>query len=252
MSHAAQRVAERRRVGEVAERDLHAHALGAQPARVAHQAAHRLAGRHEPAQQRAPDEPGGAGQQQHRRDSVRSGYSQALPRPTHIEETNGMAYVIAEPCIGTKDNSCVEVCPVDCIHPTPGRARLRHGRDALHRPRGVHRLRRLRRGLPGRRLLRRGPAARRVAELRRDQRAVLPGRASPPAASGGVGGRLARHAASPPHPPPPPASIAPRCWPLVAHGAGGLRDRQRLHGAERRAAGDRAATSTPTSTRSSG
>ena len=31
-----------------------------------------------------------------------------------------MAYVIAEPCIGTKDNSCVEVCPVDCIHPKPG------------------------------------------------------------------------------------------------------------------------------------
>lgn len=23
-----------------------------------------------------------------------------------------MTYVIAEPCIGTKDNSCVEVCPV--------------------------------------------------------------------------------------------------------------------------------------------
>jgi ferredoxin len=31
-----------------------------------------------------------------------------------------MTYVIAEPCIGTKDNSCVEVCPVDCIHPAPG------------------------------------------------------------------------------------------------------------------------------------
>jgi ferredoxin len=30
-----------------------------------------------------------------------------------------LAYVIAEPCIGEKDNSCVEVCPVDCIHPTP-------------------------------------------------------------------------------------------------------------------------------------
>jgi ferredoxin len=30
-----------------------------------------------------------------------------------------VTYVIAEPCIGTKDNSCVEVCPVDCIHPTP-------------------------------------------------------------------------------------------------------------------------------------
>jgi NAD-dependent dihydropyrimidine dehydrogenase PreA subunit len=30
-----------------------------------------------------------------------------------------MAYVICDPCIGTKDASCVEVCPVDCIHPTP-------------------------------------------------------------------------------------------------------------------------------------
>lgn len=30
-----------------------------------------------------------------------------------------MAYVITEACIGTKDASCTEVCPVDCIHPTP-------------------------------------------------------------------------------------------------------------------------------------
>ena len=30
-----------------------------------------------------------------------------------------MTYVINEPCIGTKDASCTEVCPVDCIHPTP-------------------------------------------------------------------------------------------------------------------------------------
>ena len=29
-----------------------------------------------------------------------------------------MAYVIAEPCIGTKDTACVGACPVDCIHPT--------------------------------------------------------------------------------------------------------------------------------------
>ena len=28
-----------------------------------------------------------------------------------------MTFVIAEPCIGTKDASCVNVCPVDCIHP---------------------------------------------------------------------------------------------------------------------------------------
>jgi ferredoxin len=35
-------------------------------------------------------------------------------RPTSEER---MAYVIAEPCIGTKDSACVDVCPVDCIHP---------------------------------------------------------------------------------------------------------------------------------------
>ena len=28
-----------------------------------------------------------------------------------------MPFVIAEPCIGTKDTACVAVCPVDCIHP---------------------------------------------------------------------------------------------------------------------------------------
>jgi len=28
-----------------------------------------------------------------------------------------VAYVIAEPCIGVKDASCVDACPVDCIHP---------------------------------------------------------------------------------------------------------------------------------------
>jgi NAD-dependent dihydropyrimidine dehydrogenase PreA subunit len=30
---------------------------------------------------------------------------------------NQMAYIICEPCIGTKDTACVDVCPVDCIHP---------------------------------------------------------------------------------------------------------------------------------------
>ena len=33
-----------------------------------------------------------------------------------------MAYIIAEPCIGTKDTACVDVCPVDCIHPAKDRA----------------------------------------------------------------------------------------------------------------------------------
>ena len=27
-----------------------------------------------------------------------------------------MTYIIAEPCIGTKDTACVEVCPVNCIY----------------------------------------------------------------------------------------------------------------------------------------
>jgi NAD-dependent dihydropyrimidine dehydrogenase PreA subunit len=27
-----------------------------------------------------------------------------------------MTYVITEACIDVKDNACVEVCPVDCIH----------------------------------------------------------------------------------------------------------------------------------------
>lgn len=27
-----------------------------------------------------------------------------------------MSYVITKPCIGTKDRSCVEVCPVDCFY----------------------------------------------------------------------------------------------------------------------------------------
>jgi ferredoxin len=35
--------------------------------------------------------------------------------PLYSEEIL-MPYVIAEPCIGVKDKSCVAVCPVDCIH----------------------------------------------------------------------------------------------------------------------------------------
>jgi ferredoxin len=28
-----------------------------------------------------------------------------------------MAFIITDPCISTKDTACVDVCPVDCIHP---------------------------------------------------------------------------------------------------------------------------------------
>ncbi len=34
-----------------------------------------------------------------------------------------MTYVICEPCIDVMDKSCVEVCPVDCIHYEEGRDR---------------------------------------------------------------------------------------------------------------------------------
>ena len=28
-----------------------------------------------------------------------------------------MTYVITEPCVNVKDAACVDVCPIDCIHP---------------------------------------------------------------------------------------------------------------------------------------
>ena len=31
-----------------------------------------------------------------------------------------MTYIIAQPCIDVKDKACVEVWPVDCIHPVDG------------------------------------------------------------------------------------------------------------------------------------
>jgi len=35
-----------------------------------------------------------------------------------------MTHIIGETCIGTKDTSCVDVCPVDCIHPTKDAAQF--------------------------------------------------------------------------------------------------------------------------------
>ena len=35
-----------------------------------------------------------------------------------------MTYVITEPCIDVQDKSCVEVCPVDCIHFEEGEDRM--------------------------------------------------------------------------------------------------------------------------------
>ena len=35
-----------------------------------------------------------------------------------------MTYVITTPCIDTTDQSCVDVCPVDCIHFEEGKDRM--------------------------------------------------------------------------------------------------------------------------------
>jgi NAD-dependent dihydropyrimidine dehydrogenase PreA subunit len=37
-----------------------------------------------------------------------------------------MTYVITEPCIDVLDKSCVEVCPVDCIHFDEGTDRMEY------------------------------------------------------------------------------------------------------------------------------
>jgi ferredoxin len=35
-----------------------------------------------------------------------------------------MTYVITAPCIGVKDGSCVDVCPLDAIHSSPSEPQL--------------------------------------------------------------------------------------------------------------------------------
>ena len=62
-----------------------------------------------------------------------------------------MPFVITDPCIGTKDTACVDVCPVDCIHPRKDEPEFDDRADALHPSRRVHRLRRVRAGVSGRR-----------------------------------------------------------------------------------------------------
>src|ERR1700681_532323 len=34
-----------------------------------------------------------------------------------IRRGASMPFIITDPCIETKDTACVDVCPVDCIHP---------------------------------------------------------------------------------------------------------------------------------------
>jgi len=39
------------------------------------------------------------------------------PRNSIHTEKREHAFIITDPCIETKDTACVDVCPVDCIHP---------------------------------------------------------------------------------------------------------------------------------------
>jgi ferredoxin len=48
---------------------------------------------------------------------ARSGIARVAFRSTYSTRKDAdMTYIIAEPCIDIKDKSCVDVCPVDCIH----------------------------------------------------------------------------------------------------------------------------------------
>jgi len=81
-----------------------------------------------------------------------------------------MAYVIVDTC--TKDELCVEACPVDCIHPKkdePGFEEAPH----LCRSRGMHRLWGLHSGLSNQFRLRSGRLTRGAGALRREERGVL-------------------------------------------------------------------------------
>ena len=66
-AHAAHRVAERARIGEIAARQVDPHPLRAEAPDVAHQAAHGLAAGDQPAQDRGSEHAGGAGEEDHTR-----------------------------------------------------------------------------------------------------------------------------------------------------------------------------------------
>ena len=46
--------------------------------------------------------------------------------PTRIQRAGGhhLTYIITSPCVDVMDKSCVEVCPVDCIHYEDGPDRM--------------------------------------------------------------------------------------------------------------------------------
>ena len=47
---------------------------------------------------------------------ARTALNRARARASSKPKDPAVTYIITEPCIDVKDKSCVEVCPVDCIH----------------------------------------------------------------------------------------------------------------------------------------
>jgi ferredoxin len=47
---------------------------------------------------------------------VRRGVGSGSGRSGASLDSDTVTYIIAEPCIDIKDKSCIDVCPVDCIH----------------------------------------------------------------------------------------------------------------------------------------
>jgi NAD-dependent dihydropyrimidine dehydrogenase PreA subunit len=58
-----------------------------------------------------------------------------------------MPFIITDPCIETKDTACVDVCPVDCIHPRKDEAEFAQATMLLY-PKNAS-TRRVRPGMPG-------------------------------------------------------------------------------------------------------
>src|SRR5688572_18911280 len=49
-----------------------------------------------------------------------------------------MPFIITDPCIGTKDSACVDVCPVDCIHPKKDEPELEQMARLVNHPEGCN------------------------------------------------------------------------------------------------------------------
>jgi NAD-dependent dihydropyrimidine dehydrogenase PreA subunit len=50
------------------------------------------------------------------RASPRAARTVSAARPPGDQEGSHVPHIIAEPCIGVKDQACVDVCPVECIY----------------------------------------------------------------------------------------------------------------------------------------